>query len=348
MLELFRRINAPILAAAFSLLVLIISTGLLAVFGQPIQMALLSGSVAGAISFGAGYFVLHKFVFLRIAQINDEIDQIIKRKLNGNTEHGRSELISLERGVKRLIKEKTNEIDSLRQLEQYRKEFLGNVAHELRSPIFNVQGYVYTLLEGAVTDEEVNVRFLKKAATNIDHLSSLVEDLVTINMIESGELHIDLQNFNLKELVREVIELLDLPAKNRNIHLQLKSNTENGIYVYADRQRIRQVLVNLITNSIKYGKDYGHTTISLQDMHHLIAIEVSDNGEGIAEEHLTRIFERFYRIDKSRARTHTSTGLGLSIVKHFIEAHKQKILVSSIEEVGSIFSFTLEKAKTNL
>lgn len=274
-----------------------------------------------------------------------EIEKSLKKKTGESLVIERDELDTLEKSVKRLINEKTSEIDNLKELERYRKEFLGNVAHELRSPIFNIQGYVYTLLEGAMKDEEVNMKFLEKAAKNIDHISSLVEDLVTISMIESGEVQLEYSDINIKELVKEVIDFLDLPARGRKITLQMKCDTENELYVVADKQKIKQVLINLIGNSIKYGKDNGTTTISLQDLSQNVSIEISDNGEGMAEEHLPRIFERFYRVDKSRSRSQSGTGLGLSIVKHFIEAHKQKILVSSIPNVGSIFSFSLEKAR---
>jgi two-component system phosphate regulon sensor histidine kinase PhoR len=196
-----------------------------------------------------------------------------------------------------------------------------------------------------MNDEEVNVKFLQKAARNIDHISSLVEDLVTISMIESGEVHIEYSSFNIKDLVKEVIDFLDLPAKGRNITLQMKCLAEHELYVNADRQKIKQVLINLLGNSIKYGRENGNTSITIEDLHAQVSIEVSDNGEGIAEEHLHRIFERFYRVDKSRSRSQSGTGLGLSIVKHFIEAHKQKIIVSSVPGIGSIFSFTLDKAR---
>ena len=316
-------------------------------FGLPFVMTFIAAISIILVMTVLIYFILQYFVFSKIIVLNDELESNIKKKriisVNGESIINNDPIFEIGRSVKRLLKEATNEIDNLKKLEEYRKEFLGNVAHELRSPIFTVQGYVYTLLEGAIDDPEVNMKFLEKAANQIDHLSSLVEDLVTINMIESGQLHVEYTEFNIKDLVREVIELLDMQARKREIVLSMKSNTDNGLYVSADRQKIRQVLINLINNSIKYGTDGGYTTISLQDMHQFVSIEVSDNGEGIDEEHLPRIFERFYRIDKSRARAKVSTGLGLSIVKHFLEAHKQKIIASSILGVGSIFSFTLEK-----
>jgi two-component system phosphate regulon sensor histidine kinase PhoR len=293
-----------------------------------------------------GKIVFERAVFIRIAQITNQISQAVKNPgLRDKIESSNSnEIEVLESAVRRLIREKTIEIDNLKELERMRKEFLGDVAHELRSPIFNIQGYIHTLLEGAMEDEQVSRKFLDKAARHVDHLTTLVEDLVTISRIEAGEVILDISAFDCKELIREVIDLQDLSARQKNISLQVKFQDDPVTMVRADRQKIRQVLINLISNSIKYGREGGHTVIGITDAPGAVTIEVADNGEGIAAEHLSRIFERFYRVDKSRARTQQSTGLGLAIVKHFIEAHKQKIFVTSREGVGSIFSFTLAPA----
>jgi two-component system, OmpR family, phosphate regulon sensor histidine kinase PhoR len=293
------------------------------------------------------YYSIKLFFYDRIEDINVQIMGSLKNT-NIKTRvqsRGDDPLEKLNSYVKRLIREKTIEIDNLKELERMRKEFLGDVAHELRSPIFNVQGYIHTLMEGAMEDEEVRTRFLNKAAKHVDHLSILVEDLVTISRIEAGELKLEFTDFDIKELIQEVIDLLDHSARQKSISLVTKYPTEPALMVHADLQKIRQVLVNLINNSIKYGRENGITTISLLDAHNDITVEVADNGEGIAKEHLPRIFERFYRVDKARQRSEPSTGLGLAIVKHFVEAHKQKILVTSREGVGSIFSFTLAKSK---
>ena len=194
-------------------------------------------------------------------------------------------------------------------------------------------------------DEEVRTRFLSKAAKHVDHLGILVEDLVTISRIEAGEIKLELEDFDIKELIHEVIDLLDHSAKQKSIEIITRYPDVPELLVNADLQKIRQVLINLINNSIKYGKDNGATTINLLETQNQVTIEVADNGEGIAEKHLPRIFERFYRVDKARVRSEPSTGLGLAIVKHFVEAHKQKIWVTSREGIGSIFSFTLEKSK---
>jgi two-component system, OmpR family, phosphate regulon sensor histidine kinase PhoR len=286
--------------------------------------------------------IFERAVFTRIAQVTGEISQAVKNpgfrdRIESNSSN---ELEVLESAVRRLIREKTIEIDNLKELERMRKEFLGDVAHELRSPVFNIQGYIHTLIEGAMDDEQVSRKFLDKAARHVDHLTTLVEDLVTISRIEAGEVILELTHFDIKELIGEVIELQDLAARQKNIALEGKFDN-SAVMVRADRQKIRQVLINLVSNSIKYGREGGHTSIKTMEAPGTVTVEVHDNGEGIPSEHLARIFERFYRVDKSRARTHQSTGLGLAIVKHFIEAHKQKIFVTSHEGVGSIFSFTL-------
>lgn len=290
--------------------------------------------------------VFERAIFFRIARITSQIAEAVKNpsfrdRIESNSSN---EIEVLESAVRRLIREKTIEIDNLKELERMRKEFLGDVAHELRSPIFNIQGYIHTLIEGAMEDEQVSRKFLDKAARHVDHLTTLVQDLVTISRIEAGEVNLEIKEFDCKELIREVIDLQDLSAKQKKISLQMKFPDTPSLLVRADRQKIRQVLINLISNSIKYGREGGHTLIGLVESPGLVTIEVADNGEGIPEEHLARIFERFYRVDKSRARTQQSTGLGLAIVKHFIEAHKQKVFVTSREGVGSIFSFTLARA----
>ncbi len=298
-----------------------------------------------AISFGLCYYFVEKLILKRVNTTSRHIIDSLKNTRFKSTIENSSmgELELLENVVKRLITEQTTEIGHLKELERMRKEFLGDVAHELRSPIFNIQGYIHTLIEGALDDPEVSHKFLDKAAKHVDHLSSLVEDLVTISRIEAGELKLEISDFDIKELIHEVIDLQDLAAKQKNIKLLAKFDAQ-PLYVRADRAKIRQVLNNLVGNSIKYGHESGHTLVHIEDGPGISTIKITDNGEGIAEEHLPRIFERFYRVDKSRARTVPSTGLGLAIVKHFIEAHGQKILATSREGVGSIFSFSLQKA----
>lgn len=240
--------------------------------------------------------------------------------------------------------DKKAEIDELKKQEQFRKEFLGNVSHELKTPIFNIQGYIHTLLDGAINDPKVNLHFLRKAAKSTDRLCDLVEDLVSISQLETGEMRMEMERFDIWSLVKDVYESMDMKARERNISLLIKEGCDHPFYVYADKYRIRQVLVNLIVNSIKYGREGGRTTCSFYDMDENILVEVADNGEGIEQEHLPRLFERFYRVDKSRSREAGGNGLGLAIVKHIIEAHDQAVNVRSTMGKGTTFGFTLKKA----
>lgn len=245
--------------------------------------------------------------------------------------------------VKLLLREKTTEIGKLKEVEQFRKDFLGNVAHELRTPVFGIQGYLHTLIDGAADDEKIRLRFIKKAAKNADSLTTIIEDLITISRIETNEIKVEKSSFDLIELIEEVFESLDYIAGKKSIELKRKGL--NNIDVSADYQKIKQVFTNLLTNSIKYGKDEGQTTVSTYDLKDQVLIEVADNGIGIDKSDLPRIFERFYRVDKNRSRNEgASSGLGLSIVKHYLEAHEQEIKVRSSKGKGTIFSFTLPKS----
>lgn len=237
-----------------------------------------------------------------------------------------------------------DEIESLKSQAQYRKEFLGNVSHELKTPIFNIQGYLLTLLEGGLEDESINRKFLMKAEKSVERMITIVEDLDIVSRLESGQLEMNLNKLELNGLIKETFELLEMKATNRQIKLVLKKTPEKNTFVIADKDRIRQVITNLIVNSIKYGKPEGTTEIRIYDMEENMLVEVADDGIGIPSEHLPRLFERFYRVDKSRTRESGGSGLGLAIVKHIIEAHEQTINVRSTEGIGSTFSFTLKKA----
>jgi len=236
------------------------------------------------------------------------------------------------------------EIDDLKKMEKFRKEFLGNVSHELKTPLFNIQGYVSTLLDGGLEDDNINRKYLEKCDKSINRLISIIKDLETISYLESSQIGLQYENFNIYEVVREVYELQEFKARQKKIRLAV-SGGEKCIMVYADRKKILEVLINLVVNSINYGKDEGRTVIDITDQDERVLIEVTDNGIGIPEESLPRIFERFYRVDKSRSRNEGGTGLGLSIVKHVVEAHNQKVSVKSKQGEGSTFGFTLQKAK---
>ncbi|MEP7169949.1 MAG: ATP-binding protein, partial [Bacteroidota bacterium] len=287
-------------------------------------------------------YVLRKFFLDNIRLIYKNIVQLTSPRFISVEKPVRDEEIIPE--INRIFidweKNKEEEIDHLKQLEIYRKEFLGNVSHELKTPIFNVQGYIHTLIDGGIEDQDVNMLYLQKAAKSLDRLISIVDDLESISKLEAGKLIIEQRTFDICDLSKDVIDSLELQAKEKGIKLSVKENSDKAFYVYADKERIRQVLVNLLVNSIKYGKNNGATEISFTDNSEIVIVELMDNGIGISKEHLPRLFERFYRVDKSRSRDQGGTGLGLSIVKHIIEAHNQKINVKSDIGLGTTFSFT--------
>lgn len=248
----------------------------------------------------------------------------------------------LDKEVQEWAKFNREEIAQLRRLEIYRKEFLGNVSHELKTPIFNIQGYILTLLEGGLEDPTINRDYLQRAENSVERMISIVEDLETISSLESGQLQLDMIRFDIMELLVEVIREQELNASQKKIKLILEDT--RPVFVKADRFRIHQVLSNLVTNSIRYGKEDGSTVFRTFDLEDHILVEVEDNGIGIEKTELSRIFERFYRVDSSRSRDSGGTGLGLSIVKHILDAHGQTINVRSNVGQGSVFSFTLKKA----
>ena len=241
-----------------------------------------------------------------------------------------------------LSNERHKELEHLKKLENYRKEFLGNVSHELKTPIFNIQGYIATLIDGGLYDPKINIEYLKRADKSVDRMINIIDDLETISQLETGTLLLDIERFNIVEMIHDVCKQIEIQAQKRNITLQVNVS-KSLIKVNADRFRTRQVLSNLLTNSIKYGKENGETSIVINADKEKVSIAISDNGMGIEEKHLSRIFERFYRADKGRSREQGGTGLGLSIVKHIIEAHHQTITVSSKENEGTTFIFTLPR-----
>ena len=239
--------------------------------------------------------------------------------------------------------EKQNqELEILKQSEQFRREFLQNLSHEFKTPVFAIQGYIESLLDGGMNNPEINRKFLLNTGKNIERLTNLIQDLDEISKLERGELILTKTNFVIQDLVREVFESLSLKAEKTNISFSIKKGCESSLVVFADKEKIRQVLLNLLDNSIKYGKNEGHTVASIykvDDKH--ILIEISDNGIGISEKNVQRVFERFYRTEEGRSRDITGSGLGLSICKHIIEAHDQTIHVRSTEGVGTTIGFTL-------
>ena len=241
-------------------------------------------------------------------------------------------------------KTRLEEINILKDQENYRREFLGNVSHELKTPLFTIQGYILTLIEGALNDKKVRGKYLRRSAKGVDRLISIVKDLDLITQFESGIKTVDKTNFNIYELIENVYDLMEFESEKNNTKLLINNKNITPVIVNADKERILQVLTNLIVNSIKYGKENGYTEVKVEEYDKdRIIVRVKDNGEGIEDEHLPRLFERFYRIDKNRSRKKGGSGLGLSIVKHIIEAHQEQIFVKSKIGQGTEFSFTLQK-----
>jgi two-component system phosphate regulon sensor histidine kinase PhoR len=302
-------------------------------------------------SFLVFYYLIEKYVYSKIKLIYKLIHNLkLGRDLRDALgEHMSSDPINdVEHEVQEWAKEKKIEIDALRTQEKFRRDFLSNISHEFKTPLFAIQGYIEALQDDDFDDREMARQFLDKASKNVDRLSYLIQDLDEISKLESGELTINYTKFKINDLIKEVVESSDLKAKQHNIKLIFKQKYDEPIQVTADRQKITQVLVNLIDNSFKYGKEGGSTWITLFDLHDQVLIEVTDDGMGIEEKNLPRLFERFFRTDTSRSRQIGGSGLGLAIVKHIVEAHQQTINVRSTEGVGSTFGFTLQKVKQNL
>lgn len=286
--------------------------------------------LAFLLCFGLGKWIVSK----KLKSISEKIN---KQKNTGGS------FRQFEKNVDEWLKERHEEMERLNQLESYRKEYLGNISHELKTPVFNIQGYVSTLLDGGMDDKKINVDYLRRAEKSVERMIAIVDDLQTITQLEKGELELEEDRFNVIALAQDVLESQELKANESGINLELKNDSSQPVFVVADRFRIRQVLVNLVVNSVRYGKTDGKTLVTVSDAGEKVIIEISDNGIGISKEHLPRVFERFYRVDKSRSRDQGGTGLGLSIVKHIVEAHGETIDVMSTEGAGSVFSFTLKK-----
>ncbi|MCB0760803.1 MAG: sensor histidine kinase [Flavobacteriales bacterium] len=303
------------------------------------------------VAFGVAFLIINwsikRFIYDKVKIIYKTIHRVKSSK------ERRTEILDNDDPLDRVREDvldwaehKVEEIQVLKEKDTYRREFIGNLSHELKTPVFNIQGYVLTLLEGALEDPRINRTFLEKVEKSTERMVALLEDLDSIAKIETGKIELNLTNFNVVELVHSVVDSLEHKAKKRHIRLFVKDLGERPITVRADKMKIEQVLVNLVVNSINYGVENGETRIRFYDMEDTILVEVSDNGIGIAEEHLPRLFERFYRVDKSRDRNQGGTGLGLAIVKHIIDLHGQTINVRSTEGVGSTFSFTLKKSRS--
>ncbi len=289
-------------------------------------------------------FRVERFIYQRVKKIYDDVSLLDSTSFSNVSVT--TDMDTLTRQVKKFATNKKLEIEMLKVREEYRREFLGNVSHELKTPLFTVQGYLSTVLEGGIKDKAMRQNYLERAEKGVERLIRIVEDLDMITKLEVGNLQLNTTKFDIVPLIQEVFDLLEMKASKKDIILMFDMKYSKPFYVDADKEKIEQVLINLIVNSIKYGKDKGTTEVSIEQLtKNLLLVRVKDDGEGIAPQHLPRLFERFFRVDKSGSRDAGGSGLGLSIVKHIIEAHEQKIYVESEPGQGAEFSFTIKKAQ---
>lgn len=328
-------------------LVLVVSAfRMIAVIDFPVSYLLAAAGICFLVSYTVTIYYLKRYIYRKIKLIYKTIH---RHKLSAVEKREAIDMNSdiiddVEKEVSEWADNQANEIKQLKDWQEYRRRFLGDISHELKTPIFNIQGYLETLLDGGLEDKRINISYLKKANQNVERLITIVEDLRVISSLEDGQLALEMQHFDIRELTREVFDEMHIKAEKKRMQLLFKPGAELGYKVVADRERIRQVLTNLVSNSIKYGKPGGSTKVGFYDMDKNILVEVADNGIGISNDKIAKVFERFYRVDKSRSREQGGTGLGLSIVKHIIEAHKQTVNVRSSLNLGSTFGFTLEKS----
>ncbi|WP_299249825.1 ATP-binding protein [uncultured Lacinutrix sp.] len=305
---------------------------------------LLFACVCYGLSFSVIQHRAQNFIYKRINKIYEDLtllESTTFRKRPVTTD-----MATLTAEIDRFARDKKLEIETLKIREEYRKEFLGNVSHELRTPLFTVQGYLETLIDGAAEDKNIRDKYLDRASKGVERLVYIVKDLDMITKLEAGDVRIQVQNFNIIELIEDVFDLFEMKASKKNITLTFDRDYVKPIMVIADKEKIQQVLSNLVVNSLKYGKEKGTTEISVENLiKNKVIIRVTDNGEGVIKENIPRLFERFFRVDKSGSRKEGGSGLGLAIVKHIIEAHDEKIYIESEFGVGSEFSFTLEKTE---
>jgi len=317
-------------------------------------MSLQDGALAAGITVAACFLLVYlafeALIFREINNIYAGLENVKRkefRKLSNKFLFRPEPLKRMRDEILQMAERKQQEIDELKRLQALRREFLADVSHELKTPIFAAQGFLHTVLDGDMDDDFLRHKFLTKAATSLDALDALVQDLVTISQLEKGVVRMRRQAFNLAQLVQEIFEQLEQKAALRQVTLELfpPSLTETGLRVLADRNRIRQVLINLIDNAVKYGREGGHVTVSLVESSKSVKVSVRDDGAGIPKQHQNRIFERFYRIDKSRSRDSGGSGLGLAISKHIVEAHKSTIRVQSEPGTGTTLDFKLPKPR---
>jgi len=287
--------------------------------------------------------IIENFILTKVKSLYQDL---LPTGIPLNEDSLQKDVISITQSLQRFAKESKLEIELLKDKENYRREFIGNLAHELKTPLFTVQGFILTLLDNDVSDEKTIKKYLKKAANGVDRLGFIIKDLDLITQFETGVTTLDIEQFDLRTLIQDIVEMLEIQASKSEINLQFNPTQDAPVIVFGDMERITQVITNLVVNSFKYGVANGTTEIELSELSETkILVRVIDNGKGIEEEHLPRLFERFYRVEKTRNRNEGGSGLGLAIVKHIIEAHNEKIFVESTPKVGSEFSFTLSRVK---
>ena len=320
-------------------------------FQQNLHAVLVTFVATFVISFVIFYYLIEKYIYSKIKLIYKQIHNLkLGRDLRDAIgEHVSADPINdVEHEVEEWAAQKKTEIEGLRRQEKFRREFLSNISHEFKTPLFAIQGYIEAIQDDNFEDQDMARQFLNKAARNVDRLSYLIKDLDEISKLEKGEIPINYSKFKINELIKEVLEASEMKAANHHIKLEFKGKYDEAIMVNADREKISQVFFNLIDNSMKYGKEGGTTSVSIFELHDQVLIEITDDGIGIEEQYLPRLFERFFRTDSSRSRKIGGSGLGLAIVKHIIEAHQQTINVRSTAGLGSTFGFTLQKAKQQI
>lgn len=303
------------------------------------------------ICFGVCFVIIQirveHFIYRRIKRIYDDVSLLESSSFSSKPVT--TDMRTLVEEIEKFAEGKKIEIDTLKIREEYRKDFLGNVSHELKTPLFTVQGYILTLLDGAMKDKNLRKKYLQRANKGVERLIYIVKDLDLITKLEAGELKLEREDFDIIELIHNTFDLLEMKAARKEISLTFDMEYPNPIYVNGDKDKIQQVISNLLVNSIKYGLPKGTTEVSVENLiKNKVIVRVTDNGAGIPKQHIPRLFERFYRVDQSGSRTEGGSGLGLSIVKHIVEAHGEKIYVESEVDVGSEFSFTLEKTANNV
>lgn len=342
-MSLSPRIIALLLACLISALTLAF---LAFVEGVTSAMLFVVGISSFIISFFLVFYAIELLVFREVNKMYKTIHQLKIRDFSIS----RKSIIQNSNPFKKLndeifvyVAKKQKEIDELKRLEQFRREFLADVSHELKTPIFAAQGFIHTLIDGAVDDEQVRDKFLSKAAKSLDGLDALVKDLVTLSQLETGEATMNFERIDFTHVTQEVFEQLETVAQAKGTSLLVKAPQSGPVWVKADPQRITQVMTNLVENAVKYGNSDGQVLVNLEEDKKHIVVSVRDDGPGIPPEHLSRIFERFYRVEKSRSKDRGGTGLGLAIVKHILNAHKAKISVMSKVEKGTTFRFKLER-----